>query len=151
MTQVQVPPPTVGCMDDLDLWFAAHGVVVVEVDMSGPRWGWYSMRDGIVAVRRGLLDCQRRAVLLHEAQHVLRGDDGHQSQCVEDRIDETVAGQLIDLVEYARAEDEYGWNSGAIAAELGVPKWVVQAYRRALTRAIESVQGDTGLTNSDGL
>ena len=151
MTQVQVPPPTVGRVDDMDLWFAAHGVTVVEVDMSGPRWGWYSLQDGIVALRRGLTNFQRRATLLHEAQHVLRGDDGHQSQCVEDRIDETVACQMISLMDYARAETEYGWNSGAIAADLGVPRWVVQAYRRVLTRALAAVQGDTALTDSDSL
>ena len=121
---------------DMDLWMAAHGVTVVEVDMPGTMWGCYCLRDRAVALRPGLTDTQRRATLLHEAQHVLREDDGHQDRKVEDRINEAVACQMIDLMEYARAETEYGWNSGAIAAELGVPKWAVKAYRRILDRTV---------------
>ena len=123
-------------MDDMDLWMAAHGVTVVEVDMLGTMWGCYCLREHAVALRPGLTDMQRRAALMHEAQHVLRGDDGHQGRRVEDRINETVACQMVDLMEYARTETEYGWNSGAIAVDLGVPKWVVQAYRRVLDRTV---------------
>ena len=123
-------------MDDMDLWMAAHGVMVVEVDMPGTMWGCYCLSSHTVALRPGLTSAQRMATLLHEAQHVLREDDGHQDRKVEDRINEAVACQMIDLMEYARAETEYGWNSGAIAADIGVPRWVVEAYRRVLDRAV---------------
>lgn len=134
---------------DMDLWMAAHGVTVVEVDMPGTMWGCYCLRDHAVVLRPGLTDRQRRAALMHEAQHVLRGDDGHQSQRVEDRIDETVACQMISLMDYARAETEYGWNSGAIAAELDVPKWAVRAYRRILDRAMRESYRTADLATGD--
>lgn len=79
-------------------------------------------------------------VLLHEMEHARRGDDGHQSRAVERRIDETVAHTLITAEEYARAEAVTGArDSGAIAAEMGVPRWVVSAYRRTLRRAGQAV------------
>ncbi|MDN6659976.1 MAG: hypothetical protein L0L18_13410, partial [Acidipropionibacterium jensenii] len=70
---------------DMDLWMAAHGVTVVEVDMPGTMWGCYCLRDHAVALRPGLTDMQRVAALLHEAQHVLRGAAGHQSRTGEAR------------------------------------------------------------------
>ena len=58
-----------------------------------------------------------------------------QARAVERRIDETVAHRLITAEEYARAEALTGGRgSGAIAAEMGLPKWVVSAYRRTLRR-----------------
>jgi hypothetical protein len=124
--------------DALTVWLAGQGVTVVEVD-GGDDLGWYDLHAHAVALRRDLLPSQRVPVLMHECYHVARGDDGHQSHRVEEWIDEQVACRLISLPDYARAEQEYGWNSGAIAAELGLPKWCVRAYRRALEKAVRKV------------
>ena len=119
----------------LTTWLAGQGVTVVEVD-GGDDLGWYDLHGHAVAMRRDLLPTQRVPVLMHECFHVARGDDGHQARRVEDWIDEQVACRLVSLPDYARAEQEYGWNSGAIARELDLPRWVIQAYRRALEKAV---------------
>jgi hypothetical protein len=119
----------------LTVWLAGQGVTVVEVDGGGDL-GWYDLGARTVALRRGLLPSHRVPVLMHECYHVARGDEGHQQGRVEEWIDEQVACRLIGLPDYARAEQEYGWNTGAIAAELSVPKWCVRAYRRALEKAV---------------
>ena len=55
---------------------------------------------------------------------------------MERRIDEAVAHRLITADDYARAEAVTGArDSGAIAVEMGLPQWVVAAYRRTLRRA----------------
>ncbi len=122
----------------LTTWLAGQGVIVVEVD-GGDHWGWYDRQAGSVALRQDLLPFQRVPILMHECYHVARDDDGQQTPRVEEWIDEQVAGRLISLPSYAAAEEAYGWNSGAIAAELDVPRWVVQAYRRSLERTISDV------------
>lgn len=53
---------------------------------------------------------------------------------VEAWIDEQVALTLNDPVEYAFWESEYGWSTGGVAHAMELPRWVVEAYRRVLTR-----------------
>lgn len=134
---------TVGAMtgiseEALTVWLAGQGVTVVEVDGGGDL-GWYDLGARTVALRRDVLPSHRVPVLMHECYHVARDDDGHQDRRVEEWIDEEVACRLVSLPAYAVAEDHYGWNTGAIACELDLPRWVVQAYRRRLTRVVEEV------------
>lgn len=113
-----------------------QGIAVRWGHLPGDMWGVYSHRERTITLRAGMSEGQEVAALLHEMEHARRGDDGHQSRAVERRIDETVAHRLITAEEYARAEALTGGRgSGAIAAEMGLPKWVVSAYRRTLRRA----------------
>lgn len=73
--------------------------------------------------------------VLHELEHAKAGHEGEQSDIIEARINRRVAEQLITPEEYARAELVAGGNSGAIAVELDLPRWVVSAYRRRLWAA----------------
>lgn len=110
------------------------GVAVMPAHLSVEIDGAYIKRNSVILLDKNLADFERVPVLLHEMVHVERQDNGHQSARVERWIDEQVALRLIDPFEYAHAESELGWHTGGIAAELDVPRWVVQAYRRVLER-----------------
>ncbi|WP_341741341.1 hypothetical protein [Trueperella pyogenes] len=81
-----------------------------------------------------LASCPRQAlgVLAHEYVHALRGHDGPQSASVERCVDRQAARLLISPAEYALAERLHEGNAVGIAEDLGVPVWVVEAYRQAL-------------------
>ncbi|WP_172120664.1 hypothetical protein [Actinomyces faecalis] len=123
------------CLTSLLLTCEHQGVTVRWDHLPGSLWGLYSHRECVITLRAGMSESQEVAALLHEMEHARRGDDGHQTQAVERRIDETVAHALIAAEEYAHAEALTGArDSGAIAAEMGLPRWVVAAYRRTLRR-----------------
>lgn len=113
---------------------AAHGIKVAEVDLGGQAWGFYSHERRVIYLQAGMTAGARLATLCHEALHWRRGDVGPQSRAVEDRIDEEVAAELVDMVEYAWAESQCGWSTAGIAAALDLPKWTIRAYRRLLAR-----------------
>ena len=60
------------------------------------------------------------------------GDEGPLPRSVEARIDAVVARRLVTVEDYAAAELEVGCRVGALAAELEVPTWVIEALRRTL-------------------
>ena len=135
------PAITLPCMyrineDELYDWFRVERVEVVEESLPAGVWGLYDLDRRIVWVQRGLPASFRLATLLHEAVHHSRGDHGHQDTAVENRINEVVADLLVDPVEYALAERELGWSTGGIAVELGLPRWVVSAFRRSLAKGL---------------
>ncbi|WP_136314353.1 ImmA/IrrE family metallo-endopeptidase [Actinomyces procaprae] len=97
------------------------------------RWrGCYHQPTRTVYLRAGMSDRLAVPTLMHELEHARRGDDGHQSRPVETRIDRLVACRLITAGEYRRAEVLVGPHVGALAVELDVPRWVVEAYRDTL-------------------
>ena len=113
----------------------AAGLFVTWVPMADPQRGAFFLPTRTIYLREDMADAVALPTLLHEMEHARRGDDGHQSRAVERRIDETVAHTLITADDYARAEAVTGArDSGAIAVEMGVPRWVVSAYRRTLRR-----------------
>ncbi|WP_461004603.1 M78 family metallopeptidase domain-containing protein [Trueperella pyogenes] len=75
---------------------------------------------------------QALGVLAHEYVHALRGHDGPQSASMERCVDRQAARLLISPAEYALAERLHEGNAVGIAEELGVPVWVVVAYREVL-------------------
>lgn len=81
--------------------------------------------------------CDRYAapVLAHELTHVRRGDAGPQPRTVEELIDERVAVRYVDPAAYARAERIRGAYAGAIAEELDLPQWVIEAFQGRMLRA----------------
>lgn len=113
----------------------AAGLFVTWVPMADPQRGAFFLPTRTIYLREDMADAVALPTLLHEMEHARRGDDGHQSRAVERRIDETVAHTLITADDYARAEAVTGArDSGAIAVKMGVPRWVVSAYRRTLRR-----------------
>lgn len=114
---------------------SADGVAVVDARMERTLWGLYYLDRRLIVINDRLGQRQRIHALLHESVHHLRADDGPQSQCVEDRVDEEVATMLIDPDEYRISEDRYGWDVPSLALDLGVCQRTVRAYRRHLRRA----------------
>ncbi len=114
----------------------AAGLFVTWVPMAHPQRGAFFLPSRTIYLREDMVDAVALPTLLHEMEHARRGDDGHQPAAVEQAIDRCVARTLITEDDYARAEALTGGRgSGAIAAELGLPRWVVPAYRRTLRRA----------------
>lgn len=107
-------------------------VFVQWVPMDRTQRGAYFLPTRTVYLREDMTDVVAVPTLLHELEHASRGDDGHQERVVEARIDRTVACRLITPQEYAEAEGVVGCSSTAIAAELGLPRWVVRAFRQTL-------------------
>lgn len=120
-------------IDALLEWCFEQGITVSIGDV-GTDWGRYYRARRSIVLSRALSQRQRLPVLLHEIAHAARGDDGHQPERIERRINEEVSLTLIDPRAYVAAEERFGWSTGAIAAELELPRWVVQAYRRVLAR-----------------
>lgn len=120
---------------DVRDWLAQRNIEVVEAPTPQGMWGAYDLSGQTVYLRAGMPSQYRLPTLLHEAEHVDRGDAGHQARSTEDRIDEDVARALVNPSDYAFWESQLGWQTAGIAAALDLPKWVIRAYRRALARA----------------
>lgn len=135
MAARSLPCVTRPTLDALLTECADQGVRVRWRRLPGDMEGCYDRARSTIWLQAGDPEWVSVPVLLHEMEHARRGDDGHQPRAVERRIDETVAHRLITAEEYARAEALTGArDSGAIAAEMGLPRWVVSAYRRTLRR-----------------
>lgn len=130
---------------------------ILQAMTTGPSWdALFAMcrQEGIDVYRRKLIDARgawslsRRAiwvdsrlsdryaapVLAHELIHAHRGDPGHQPAHIEQLIDERVARMYVDPLAYAQAEQYRGPYAAAIADELDLPQWVVEAWQRRLLR-----------------
>ncbi|MEW6894499.1 ImmA/IrrE family metallo-endopeptidase [Trueperella pyogenes] len=94
--------------------------------------GLYIHSRRLIVVDSRLPEALQRATLAHEYVHALRGHDGPQSASVERCVDRQAARLLISPAEYALAERLHEGNPVGIAEDLGVPVWVVEAYRQAL-------------------
>lgn len=94
--------------------------------------GCYDHATSTIWVRDEMSEHVAVPTILHELHHHLRGDDGPQTAAVEARIDRLVARELITPAEYAAAECVTDGSPGSIASELGVPRWVIHAFRATL-------------------
>lgn len=92
----------------------------------------------VIRLQRGMLPRLERCVLTHECAHLIRGDRrtmfGFYNDRDERHADEWAAEQLIDLTEYQIAEAKCGNNIEAIAQELNVMAFIIEAYERTLQR-----------------
>lgn len=91
-----------------------------------------------IRLQSGMLYRLERSVLAHELAHLIHGDRrtmfGYYDQRDERRADEWAAHFLIDIDEYSAAEARFGANVEAIAQELNVMGYLVEAYERTLQR-----------------
>lgn len=97
--------------------------------------GAYHHATRTIVLRAGMPEWMAVPTLMHEMEHARRGDEGPQPPSVEARIDAVVARRLVTVEDYAAAELEVGCHVGALAAELEVPTWVIEAWRRTLRAA----------------
>ena len=120
---------------DLLEYLRREEVEVREAELEG-LWGYYDHARRRIFIQSGMTQGYRVATLMHEALHHHFGHDGPQPESVEEHIDEVVAERLVDPVAYGFWESQYGWSTGGIASELGLPRWVVSAFRRSLAKGL---------------
>ena len=117
-----------------------QSITVITAPLPGTRQGAYCHATRTIVLRRGMPDRLAVPTLMHEMCHAERGDDGPPPAAVEARINRAVACRLVTVAEYAAAEALAGPGVGALAVELDVPVWVVEAFRRTLrTRVVTAV------------
>lgn len=102
------------------------GIRIVETELR--ERGRYYHDKRLILLRKDMACFQKRATLLHELIHAIRGDNGTQTPKIERAINLQVARTLIDEEEFNTASAEYSSNINAIAAILTQPIWLVEAY-----------------------
>jgi Zn-dependent peptidase ImmA (M78 family) len=117
-------------LDDMLNYAASLGITVCRAKLCGALGLWDNNTKTIWIDSR-LADKAATPVLAHELLHVQRGDDGHQSEEIEQAIEAHVAFLLVDPDAYAAAEAIYETDTWAISEELDLPQWVIEAYERA--------------------
>lgn len=129
-------------MSEEELILACQKVGVHVVFVPFPLAGSYYHDQGLIVIDSRPPAASQRAALAHEYVHATLGHDGPQEAHIEARVDRRAARLLVSPAEYVLAERLYGCDVEAIAEELGVPVWVVVAYREALARRVHVwVQG----------
>ncbi|WP_406709326.1 hypothetical protein QEV61_04540 [Trueperella pyogenes] len=110
-----------------------HGIAVSWGKI--PTLAAYHHRTRTIWIDPALASMPRAGVstLAHEYIHALHGHDGAQPASVETRVDREAAQLLVVPEAYARAEQMHDGNAAAIAEELGVTTWIIEAYRETLT------------------
>lgn len=103
--------------------------VEVEYTPTSSLDGFYEHSQRRITINSRLSTIQTVGVLAHELIHALHAHDGPQSEAVEARVDKLAARLLVSPAEYAQAERLCGPHAGAIARELELPRWVVQAWQ----------------------
>lgn len=119
-----------------DLINACVRLGVHVVFLPFPLAGAYYHDAGLIVIDSRLPTASQRATLAHEYIHALRGHVGPQEAHIEACVDRQAARLLVSPAEYMLAERLYGADVEMIGEELGVPVWVVIAYREALARRV---------------
>ncbi len=115
---------------------ADQGITITWATMLPGRRGAYRHATRTIILRAGMSDTLTVPTLMHELEHARRGDDGPQPPWVEARIDRTVASRLITPDGYRAAEAAVGPHPAALAVELDLPRWVIDAYQTTLRPAV---------------
>lgn len=135
------PYGLIECVSDtrIEAFEAACNSIAVQVEYcplpDGLR-GCYKHPDRLIIIDSRLSTMHTLATLAHEYVHALSGHDGPQPEAVERRVDEKAAMLLVSPVLYEQAEAVYGAHPGAIAKELGLPRWVIEAWQRVVARSL---------------
>lgn len=111
--------------------FAHCADLEVEVqwaDLGEHRRGEYRDDHGLIVLNHKLTRAQATATLAHEVGHAVFGDRAS-TPANERRASEYGASLIITPREYAAAERMVGHHPGALAAELGVTRYLIEAWR----------------------
>ena len=111
-----------------------QGARVVWADLGSHRMGLYQDDMRKITLNLCLTGWQERSTLAHELSHAtwrdrpVRNQVEHEAR--ERRADAEAARTLINARDYEAAEAAVGPDVGALAVELGVSRWVVEAWQR---------------------
>ena len=126
---------------DYDPWqhAAALRLEVVERRLAGRRRGEYHHDERLIALAPGMSHREARSTLAHEIQHALAGDlptpFGPLHRRQEVRARRGAAHLLIDVDEYAAAEQLRDGHLRSIAADLNVTWRIVVDWRTSCASA----------------
>lgn len=122
-------------MTELELVVALEDAGIHVVFLPYPLPGAYWHRERLIVVDARLSPTWQRCTLAHEAVHAWFGHDGPCEPAREAWVDEQAAGLLVNATEYRLAEKLHGPDVHAIADELNVTDWIIEAFQRTLRRA----------------
>lgn len=99
----------------------------------GRRRGEYRHQHRLITLNPKMSEVLQRSTLAHELGHAHYGDmwvaDPNAAEFQERRANQFAARILISPTEYAVAEALVGPHSGALAKELGVARYIVEAWQ----------------------
>lgn len=111
----------------------AEGVRVMWRNL-GRRRGEYKHSARLITLNPHMSDVLQRSTLAHELGHAHYGDTWTDNQSVHDkheaRANQYAASILISPLEYAVAEALAGSHIGALAKELGVAAYIIEAWQQ---------------------
>lgn len=118
-------------MPRLDMLYhhcADMGLGVEWVDLGPSRRGEYVDGSRLIRLHRGLTRAQATATLAHEIGHA---EFGHScsTPATERRAWQYGASLVVSVADYQRAERIVGHHPNALAAELGVTRRLIEAWR----------------------
>lgn len=122
-------------MDQLIERAGALGLRVIFRDL-GRRYGELHS-SGLIYINHRKTHDRQRVTLAHELGHWVMSHDWrreHDRARDELEADQYASRLLITLDDYARAEDLVGCHPGALAAELGVTRRIVELRQRDFAR-----------------
>lgn len=100
----------------------------------GRRRGEYRHLPRLITLNPRMSESLQRSTLAHELGHAYYGDtwaaDPEVLMLQERRANTYAAGLLITPSEYALAEQLVGPHTGALAKELGVARYIVEAWQQ---------------------
>lgn len=106
---------------------------VYELPLSSNLKGGYDATNNRILISDRLTPVQRRCVLAHEISHARHHDVGCKcDSATERRADMEAARMLVNQLEYQSAEIIFDGDEYAIARELNVMPWIIQAYKQWL-------------------
>lgn len=106
---------------------------VYELPLSSNLEGGYDATNNRILISDRLTPVQRRCVLAHEISHARHHDVGCKcNSATERRADMEAARMLVNQLEYQSAEIIFDGDEYAIARELNVMPWIIQAYKQWL-------------------
>jgi len=130
-------------VDDLLELAEREGVHVNWRDL-GRRRGEYRAGARLITLNPRMSTTLQRSTLAHELGHHHHADrwtdDPREHATQERRANLHAARLLIDPAQYAAAEQLVGPHAGAIARELGVALYVVDAFRATLLHHIPTAR-----------
>ena len=121
-----------------DLLLVAHnmGLQVVEEIINDDHLGRYDHLKHRITIDRKMTDNQKRVALLHEIIHAEHFDKGMNlwmsAEAEEAKTRKETAERIVDLRDYAQAEQVYGPDPSRIANELCVTRDVILQIQRIL-------------------
>lgn len=109
-----------------------QGIYVLVCPLGEGLLGRWVAELRLIQIRWGLMRGERIAVLAHEFVHAAAGHRGPQSPEAEAWVDAVAAWWLIPDWEWDYVRGLCVGDLDCVAVRLGVPRWLVTAFQRAM-------------------